>query len=45
MAESLTRTEVHRQASGWLAEAHRLHPTARYAEHYAAQARSSLGDT
>ncbi|MFI6047636.1 hypothetical protein ACIA8C_38885 [Nocardia sp. NPDC051321] len=38
----LTRTEVHRQATGWLAEARRLHPAARYAEHYAAQARSSL---
>ncbi|MFG1795162.1 tetratricopeptide repeat protein [Nocardia sp. NPDC049149] len=38
----LTRSEVQRQASGWLAEAHRLHPAARYAEHYAGQVRSML---
>lgn len=40
-----TRAEVERQASGWLAEAHRLHaphPTPCYAEHYAAEARSAL---
>ncbi|MFI6166848.1 hypothetical protein ACIBCN_08670 [Nocardia sp. NPDC051052] len=38
----LARAEVQRQATGWLAEARRLHPAARYVEHYRAQARSSL---
>ncbi|MGV9723538.1 hypothetical protein [Nocardia beijingensis] len=38
----LTRAEALRQATGWLAEARRRHPTARHAEHYAARARSDL---
>ncbi|WP_157172279.1 hypothetical protein [Nocardia pneumoniae] len=38
----LTRTEALRQATGWLAEARRRHPTARHAEHCAMQARSAL---
>ncbi|MGV9330458.1 hypothetical protein [Nocardia sp. NPDC003726] len=38
----LTRTEALRQASGWLAEARRRHPTARHAGHYAARARTDL---
>lgn len=38
----LTRAEVHRQAGGWLAEAHRLHPAPRYAENYGVEARSAL---
>ncbi|MFC9437443.1 tetratricopeptide repeat protein [Nocardia sp. NPDC057030] len=44
----LTRPEVQRQASGWLAEAHRLHRPHRtgcYAERYVAQARSALAGT
>ncbi|MET9026466.1 tetratricopeptide repeat protein [Nocardia sp. NPDC004168] len=38
----LTRTEALRQATGWLAEARRRHPTARHVEHYAARAHSQL---
>ncbi|WP_433655711.1 hypothetical protein ACQPW1_32695 [Nocardia sp. CA-128927] len=44
-AQSSSRAEVQRQASGWLAEAQHLHPTARYAEHYVAKARSALAGT
>lgn len=38
----LTRTEVLRQAGGWLAAARRLHPQALHAEYYARQAGSTL---
>jgi tetratricopeptide (TPR) repeat protein len=38
----LTDTEVLRQASGWLAHARTLHPTAHHAEYYADEAHSAL---
>lgn len=38
----LTRTEVLRQAGGWLAAARRLHPNALHARHYARQAGATL---
>ncbi|MFB8279152.1 tetratricopeptide repeat protein [Nocardia colli] len=44
----LSRPEVQRQASGWLAEAHRLHHPHRaecFAERYVAEARSALSGT
>ncbi|MFI6998668.1 tetratricopeptide repeat protein [Nocardia sp. NPDC050175] len=41
----LPSLEVQRQASGWLAEAHRLHPAARHTERYIAKARWVLTGT
>ncbi|QIS04703.1 hypothetical protein F5X71_22360 [Nocardia brasiliensis] len=45
LGPGLSRLEVTRQVTGWLATARRLHRDLRYAEHYAAQAEAQLGGT